>query len=133
MILDGACTHIMFNHPGHFVHLNLHINGYVQLGNNSKIPVRGFGTVNIWNPDGTAHPYQLRDCLYVPDLKYSLIGENELYRNGFWRQSFHGVTQVPYIECMTASIPLKAVTEMYEKLNALPSWVFYPHKRTPKN
>ena len=47
VICDGACTHIMSNHPGHFVELNSHINGYVQLGNNSKIPVRGFGTVNI--------------------------------------------------------------------------------------
>ena len=123
----------MFNHPGHFVDLNLNISGYVPLGNDSKIPVREFGTVNMGNPEGSAHSYQLRDCLYVPDLKYSLIGEDELYRNGVWRQSTHGETQVPYIECMKAELPFKAVTEKYEKLNALPSWVFYPQRRTPQN
>ena len=133
VILDGACTHIMFNYPGHFVDLNSNINGYVQLGNNSKIPARKFGTVNIWNPEGSAHPNQLRNCLHVPELKYSLIGEDELYRNGFWRQSIHGVTQVPYIECMNNEIPPKAVTEKFKKLTALPSWVFYPYRRTPKN
>ena len=29
VILDGACTHIMFNHPGHFVNLRFQINGYM--------------------------------------------------------------------------------------------------------
>ena len=81
VILDGACTHIMFNRPGHFVDLSFQINGYVQLRDNSMIRVRGFGTVNIWNRDGTSHPYQLKDCLYVPALKYSLFGESELFRN----------------------------------------------------
>ena len=62
VILDGACTNIKRNHPGHFVGLNFQIDGYVQIGDYSWIPVRGFGTVNIWNTDDTAHPYQLKDC-----------------------------------------------------------------------
>ena len=47
VILGGACTHLTFDHPG------------------------PFGTVNMWN-----HPYQLNDCMYVQDLKYSLLGES---------------------------------------------------------
>ena len=34
---------------------------------------------------------------------------------------------------MNTEFTLKAVTEKFEKLNALPSWVFYPHKKPPKN
>ena len=74
VILDGGCTQIIFNHPGHFVDLSFQINGHVILADGSQVPVRGIGTVNIWNCDSTPHPYQLKDCLYVPDLKYSIVG-----------------------------------------------------------
>ena len=66
--------------------LSFQINGHALLGDGSQIPVRGFGTVNVWNTDGTPHPYLLKDCLYVTDLKYSVVGEDALYTNGFRRK-----------------------------------------------
>ena len=69
VILDGGCSHILFNNPGHFVDLSFQINGHVILGDGSKVPGRGIGTVNIWETDSTPHPFQLKDCLYVPELK----------------------------------------------------------------
>ena len=69
VLLDGGCTHTLFNNPGHFVDLSFQTKEHVPLGDGSQIPVRGFGTVNVWNADGTSHQYQLKDCLYVPDLK----------------------------------------------------------------
>ena len=68
----------MCNHPGHFIDISFQINGYAKLTDNLKTPVRRFGTVNIWRDDGTAHPFQLKDCLYVPDLKSSLVCKNEI-------------------------------------------------------
>ena len=70
VLLDGGCKHILFNNPGHCVDLSFQINGHVLLGGGSQIPVRGIGTVNVWNTDGSPHPYQLKDCLYVPDLNF---------------------------------------------------------------
>ena len=78
----------LFNYPGHFVDLSSQLNGHVKLGDGSQIPVRRIGTVNVWYTDGYAYPYQLKDCLYVPDLKYSVVGEDALYANGFRRSSF---------------------------------------------
>ena len=54
----------------------------------------------MWRTDGTAHPYQLKDTLYVPDLKYSLLGERELYQNGFGRQNFMVLSKYLSLECM---------------------------------
>ena len=78
VILDNACTHILFNNPGHFVDLSFQTNGHVILGDGSQVHVREKGTVNLWYTDITPHPYQLKDCLYVLDLKYSVKGENAL-------------------------------------------------------
>ena len=47
VLLDGGCTHILFNNPGHFVDLSFQINGHVLLGDGSQIPVGGIGTVNV--------------------------------------------------------------------------------------
>ena len=95
--------------------------------------MRGSGTVKIWNRDNTAHLYQLKVCLYVPGLKYSLICEDVLYLNDFCRKSIRGDMQTPFIECMKPGPTFKAVTEKNKKLNALPYWVFYHHRRTPGN
>ena len=65
---------------------------------------------------GTAHPYQLRDCLYVPNLKYSLHGERELYRIGFGRGTLSGNGQIPYLN---PDLPFKAVTVEHDLLGPL--------------
>ena len=95
--------------------------------------MRGIGTVSVWNTDGTPHPYQLKDCLYVPDLMYSVVGEAPLYANGFRRNSMFGETQIPFIERKDNQIPYRVVTQRYEKLHVIPYWVFHPYKRTEAN
>ena len=90
VILDGGCTHILFNNLGHFNYLSFQINR----------PVRGIGTVNVWYTNGYAHPYQLKDCLYVPDFKYSVVGEDALSANGFRRSKLFYDMRIPYIECV---------------------------------
>ena len=107
VILDGACTHIMFNHPGHSVNLSFQINGYVQLGNDSRTPVRGFGTVYMWRQDGTAHPYQLKYCLYESDLKYCLIGEDELYEMVFGGNVSTKMSKYPALSALTLNFLTK--------------------------
>ena len=43
--------------------------------------------------------------MYVPDLKYRLIGEKDPYQNGFGRQSLYGEAQVLYIESLDPDVP----------------------------
>ena len=133
VILDNACTHILFNNPGHFVDLSFQINKHVILGDASQVPVRGICTVNLWYTDSTPHPYQLKDWLYVPDLKYSVVGEDALYANGFRRSTLFYDRQIPYIECVDEVVPYKALTSNWGKLHVFSSWAFHPTKRNEFN
>ena len=95
--------------------------------------MRGIDTVNIWNSDSTPHPYQLKDCLYVPDLKYSVVGEDTLYGNGFRRETIHHDIMIPYIECVDTTAPYRVLTNNWGKLHVFPPWVFHPTKRNMFN
>ena len=95
--------------------------------------MRGVGTVNVWCTDGSAHPFQLKDCLYVPDLMYSVVGEDPLYANGFRRNTTFGETRIPFIECIDNQIPFRVLTQRWGSLHVIPYWVFHPYKRTDVN
>ena len=128
VILDGGCTHIIFNNPGHFVDLSFQIYGHVILGDGSQVPVRGIGTVNMWYTDSTPHPYQLKDCLYVPNLKYSIVGEDPLYANSFSRNTLHYERMSPVVECVNKTMPYRVITQNWGKIRVFPQWVFHPTK-----
>ena len=91
----------------YFVDLSYQINGYVQLGNDSRISVRGLGTVNMLWPDGADH------------LKYSLIGEDELYINGFRRNPYMEMSEYPTLSALI----LNFCTKQWRI--SMKSWMLY--------
>ena len=58
---------IMFNQAGAFIDLIRQIRDQVTVSDGKIIPIRGFGTVALWMPDGVTYLAVLSNVLYVPD------------------------------------------------------------------
>ena len=46
------------------------------------VPIRGFGTVAQWKPDGVTHLAVLSNVLYVRDLLENLVGHKAMCKQG---------------------------------------------------
>ena len=62
-------------------------------------------------------------------MKYSIVGEDPLYANGFRRDTLLFDRMIPYIECRDMRMPYRVLTENWGKIQVFPYWVFHPRKR----
>lgn len=69
IIIDSCATHNMWNDSKAFRTFTSMHNSYVLLANNYKIPIAGWGTIQL-NING--YFLHIHDVYYVPGLQYSL-------------------------------------------------------------
>ena len=79
-VLDSGAPSHMTSNPNCFTHIH-EKEGYVKIGDGSRIKIEGVGNVRLMPESGKA--VILRDCLYVPSLgKLSLLSIRKCQSNG---------------------------------------------------
>ena len=80
-ILDSGCTFHMCPFKTYFFDYHDLDREKVMMGNNVVCKVIGMGNVSLRLHDGTI--WELREVIYVPDLKRNLISLGLIDQNGF--------------------------------------------------
>ena len=83
-VVDGGCTHVCFNDPAAFKPGSIRVPDkptYMLLGDDTRVPVKGVGTIEIdLVDDENAVRYERRKSFYTPDMTHNLIPERKEWR-----------------------------------------------------
>ncbi|MBW0483820.1 hypothetical protein O181_023535 [Austropuccinia psidii MF-1] len=81
VVVDCGANCHMFNSPKFFLNMFKKIDSKVATGDsNSKLWAQGIGTVQL---ECKGQVLNLRNCLYIPKLKFNLISLLELFKDSF--------------------------------------------------
>lgn len=82
--IDSGCTAHMCGNNETFVNLNESTSGKVNLANKASTDIKGRGFVSlITNLDGKINNVNIKDILYVPELRTNLLSVDKIYVKGF--------------------------------------------------
>ena len=83
-VVDGGCTHVCFNDPAAFRPGTLREPDkptYMLLGDDTRVPVKGVGTVEVdFVDEENSVRYERPKSFYTPDMTHNLIPERKEWR-----------------------------------------------------